>query len=429
MDKIYVTGGTPLNGTITISGSKNAALPLMATSLLTADTITLSNVPHIADISTMAHLLLQHGTNLLIDASGGNGGHLGGVIQLTSDNINNIEAPYDLVRKMRASVLVLGPLLARFGKARVSLPGGCAIGTRPIDMHLKALTELGAVIELTEGYIDAHVPGGKLTGTDIHFGKISVGATENALMAATLATGTTTIHNAAKEPEITDLANCLVSMGANIDGIGTHTLTINGVESLHGTHYKVICDRIEAGTFMMAAAATRGTLTLEEVDLDVMTATIELLKDIGVHISTPADNTLKVDAHNATLSPKNVSTEAYPGFATDLQAQYMALMLTIDGSCIIEETIFENRFMHVAELSRMGADILIEGYKATVHGGKPLKNAELMATDLRASVCLVIAALAAQGDSVINRMYHIDRGYERIEEKLAKCGAKIRRAR
>ena len=427
MDKIRITGGVPLKGVVQISGSKNAALPLMATSLLTEEPLQLSNLPHIADIATMANLLVQHGTELTLDGCVDNGGHSGDVIKLHSHNITSLEAPYDIVSTMRASVLVLAPLLARFGRARVSLPGGCAIGSRPIDMHLKALIQMGAEIALEDGYINASV-NGRLKGAEIGFEKVSVGATENMLMAATLADGTTILRNAAKEPEVTDLAHCLVQMGAHIEGIGTDTLTIEGVRALHGTCYSVIPDRIEAGTYMIAAAITGGDVEIRGVHRESMAATIEKLSEMGIQIDWLNDQALRVISR-APIQSVNLITQPYPGFATDLQAQLMALMTVAQGTSVVTETIFENRFMHASELTRMGADIMIDGHTAIVKGIKQLKGAQLMATDLRASVSLVIAALAAEGETVINRMYHIDRGYERIEEKLIACGARIERLR
>jgi UDP-N-acetylglucosamine 1-carboxyvinyltransferase len=424
MDKVRVTGGNPLVGVIDISGAKNAALPLMAASLLSAGPLKLFNMPHLVDIATMANLLVQHGVGFELDGVSKQGGSSGQVITLNAENITSFEAPYSIVRKMRASVLVLGPLLARFGQAKVSLPGGCAIGTRPIDLHLKALEQMGAVIELEEGYINAHVKG-RLKGADIYFDKVSVGASENILMAATLADGQTIMRNAAKEPEVTDLANCLVAMGAKIEGIGTDTLVINGVKKLHGAEYSVISDRIEAGTYMIAAAITDGDIEIRGIDADIMRSTIAKLEEAGVSITETKDG-MRVKRKNGGIHSVNVTTEPYPGFPTDMQAQFMALMCIADGTSIINETIFENRYMHVSELSRMGADIVVEGHTAIVKG-KPLKAAEIMATDLRASVSLVLAALVADGTTKIGRMYHIDRGYERIEEKLAVVGADIDR--
>ncbi|MDA0782343.1 MAG: UDP-N-acetylglucosamine 1-carboxyvinyltransferase [Rickettsiales bacterium] len=424
MDKIKINGGIPLKGEVKIGGAKNAALPLMAAAMLTEGRLKLNNLPHIADISTMANLLVQHGVDMELDAVEGSAG--GGIISLCAKNIKSFEAPYDIVRKMRASVLVLGPLLARFGDAKVSLPGGCAIGTRPIDLHLQAFEKMGAKIELEEGYIKASVKG-KLRGAEIHFEKVSVGATENVMMAACLADGETTIINAAQEPEVVDLAQCLVKMGAKITGIGTGTLKIEGLEKLNGAEHSVISDRIEAGSYMIAAAITNGDIRLHGVDLSIMESTIERLTAAGVLIEELSDNSVRAARKQDKLKSVDAITLPYPGFPTDMQAQFMALMCLAEGNSIINETIFENRFMHVSELTRMGADISIEGHKALVKGVTELKGAELMATDLRASVSLVLAALAAKGQTVINRVYHIDRGYERIEEKMMMLGADIER--
>lgn len=424
MDKIRINGGKRLKGVVKIGGAKNAALPLMVSSLLTEETLKLNNLPHIVDIATMANLLIQHGADLVLDGMEGNA--CGGVISLTAKNINNLQAPYDIVSKMRASVLVLGPLLARFGEAKVSLPGGCAIGTRPIDLHLQAFEKMGAKIELEEGYIKASI-NGRLKGAEIHFEKVSVGATENVLTAACLADGETTIINAAKEPEVVDLANCLVAMGAKITGIGTDTLKITGMEKLHGAEHSVISDRIEAGTYIIAAAITDGDIELTDVNIEIMDSTIERLGAAGVLIERTGTSSLRARRKEEGLKSVDALTLPYPGFPTDMQAQFMALMCVAEGRSIISETIFENRFMHVSELARMGAEISIEGHRATVTGVNELKGAELMATDLRASVSLVLAALAAHGETLISRVYHIDRGYERIEEKLMILGADIER--
>lgn len=429
MDKVRVIGGNRLQGTIPISGAKNAALPLMAACLLTEEPLILSNLPHLMDIATMANLLIQHGADMKLEGCAQDGGSAGQVVSLQAKTIKSVEAPYDIVRKMRASVLVLGPLLARCGQARVSLPGGCAIGTRPIDLHLKAFEQMGAVIELEGGYINAHVKG-KLQGADITFEKVSVGATENLLMAASLAEGKTILRNAAQEPEIGDLAHCLVAMGAKITGIDTPTLEIDGVDHLHGAEYAVIADRIEAGTYMVAAAITGGDITLTGLRNDTVGSTIDVLRQAGARCDIVGANSVRVRApEDGIIRPVNITTEPYPGFPTDMQAQLMALMTIAEGKSIIDETIFENRFMHVSELCRMGAHIAIEGHRATVTGTRELKAAQIMATDLRASVSLILAALAATGETVINRMYHIDRGYERIEEKLAAVGAEIVRFR
>jgi UDP-N-acetylglucosamine 1-carboxyvinyltransferase len=418
MDKICIRGGVPLEGVIPIGGAKNAALPLMAASLLTAETLTLKNVPALADIATMANLLVQHGVSV---ERGGD------VVELSAAHITSSTAPYDLVRKMRASVLVLGPLLARCGRARVSLPGGCAIGTRPVDLHIRGLQRLGAEVELREGYIDARAPKG-LRGAEIAFLAVSVGATENLLMAAALAEGETLLINAAREPEITDLANCLVAMGARIEGIGSDRLRIIGVPRLHGTAHSIIPDRIETGTYIMAAAATDGEVRLTNTSLESVASVVRTLESAGVEVSETA-NGLIVRRHAERLGGVDIMTEPYPGFATDLQAQAMALMAIADGSSMITETIFENRFMHVPELARMGANITVHRASALVRGVPRLMGAPVMATDLRASVSLVIAGLVAAGETVINRVYHLDRGYERLEEKLAACGARIERLR
>jgi UDP-N-acetylglucosamine 1-carboxyvinyltransferase len=424
MDKIRIKGGVPLAGVIPIGGAKNAALPLMAASLLTPDRLSLENVPDLADIATMANLLVQHGVAVTMDEGGGNGGH---ALGLSAAHITSTTAPYDLVRKMRASILVLGPLLARCGRARVSLPGGCAIGPRPVDLHIKGLQRLGAEVELRGGYIDARAPKG-LRGAEIAFPAVSVGATENLLMAATLADGETLLINAAREPEITDLALCLEAMGARIDGIGTDRLSIVGVGQLHGTVHPIIPDRIETGTYIMAAAATDGEVRLTGTRFDLVAAAARALEGAGVEVTATADG-LRVRRRARLIEGVDVMTEPYPGFPTDLQAQIMALMTIARGAAMITETIFENRFMHVPELARMGANINVHGASALVRGVPGLMGAPVMATDLRASVSLVVAGLVAAGETVINRVYHLDRGYERLEEKLAACGARIERLR
>lgn len=423
MDKIKITGGVPLKGTIRISGSKNAALPLMATSLLTSETLRLDNVPQLADIRTMCELLGLLGVSIEDNRVSDGAGDLA----FAANSLTSTVAPYDLVRKMRASVLVLGPLLARLGHAEVSLPGGCAIGTRPVDLHLSGLEAMGAEIELAEGYIKARAPKG-LKGAEVLFSNVSVGATENLMMAAALAQGETRLVNAAREPEIVDLANCLMSMGAQIEGAGSDVITIKGVPSLNGARHSVIPDRIETGTFVMAAAISDGDLQLEGARPDHLEKPFQVLRHAGVAIE-PNDNGLRVYRANGPLQGTDIMTEAFPGFATDLQAQFMALMATAEGASMITETIFENRFMHVPELTRMGADITVHGASALVRGQKRLKAAPVMATDLRASVSLVLAALAAEGKTELNRVYHLDRGYERIEEKLAACGASIARSK
>lgn len=436
MDKLRITGGKPLHGKIIIGGAKNAALPLMAATLLTREKVTLDNVPYLADITTMAKLLVQHGAQLCLrDTAPGtlfapaSPGHYSRELSLACETISNIVAPYDLVRTMRASILVLGPILAREGRVRVSLPGGCAIGARPVDLHLKAMEALGAKITLEEGYVEAVAPEGGLIGGDVYFEKVSVGATENVLMAASLARGTTVIHNAAREPEITDLAHMLVSMGADISGIGTSIITVKGVAALHGTHYRIIPDRIETGSFLCAIALAGGEVELIDARPETLRIVIDYLKDIGVEIEE-TETTLKVKRDlKKPLKRKDITTAPFPDFPTDMQAQLMTVLTQAEGDSILCETIFENRFMHVPELARMGAKISIDGHCATVHGSTPLKGAPVMATDLRASVSLVIAALAADGLTTISRIYHLDRGYERLEEKLSACGAMIHRVR
>ena len=427
MDKIRIIGGAQLRGSIVIGGAKNAALALMPACLLTDETLHLSNIPHLADITTMAHLLAQHGVAMVMNGHDSEkGGHTGRVLELNANSITSTTAPYDLVRKMRASVLVLGPLLARCGEAKVSLPGGCAIGTRPVDLHLKAMEQLGAKVEVEGGYIVATVPGGRLKGAPVIFPQVTVGGTENTLLAAVLADGETVISNAAREPEVCDLANCLVAMGAKIEGIGSGTLRVQGVERLHGAHYSVLPDRIETGTYAVAAAITRGKVELVGARIDLMESVNKILTDCGVKISATASGML-VDAEMAKLTGVDIMTEPYPGFPTDMQAQLMALMSTADGASMITESIFENRFMHVPELARMGARVNVHGASAIIRGVPRLSGAPVMATDLRASSSLVLAGLAAEGETVVNRVYHLDRGYERLEAKLAACGARIER--
>lgn len=424
MDRIRIVGGTPLKGIIPIGGAKNAALTLMPASLLTDGTLTLSNLPHLVDITTMANLLAQHGVLMALNGDSRNGGHTGRVLELTANTITNTTAPYDLVRRMRASVLVLGPLLARCGQARVSLPGGCAIGTRPVDLHLKALEQMGAKIELEGGYISAQV-NGRLKGAHIIFPQVTVGGTENLLMAATLAEGETVLANAAREPEVSDLAHCLVAMGAKIEGIGTGTLRIQGQDKLHGAEYSVVPDRIETGTYAVAAAITRGDVELVGTRIDLMESVVKTLRECGVTVEeTPRG--MRVAALNG-INGTDIMTEPFPGFPTDMQAQLMALLTTANGASMITETIFENRYMHVPELMRMGARINVHGSSAIVRGVPKLSGAQVMATDLRASSSLILAGLAAEGETVVNRVYHLDRGYERVEEKLAACGAQIER--
>ncbi|MBL0317998.1 MAG: UDP-N-acetylglucosamine 1-carboxyvinyltransferase [Alphaproteobacteria bacterium] len=426
MDRIRIRGGNRLVGTIPIAGAKNAALPIMAASLLSAEPLTLTNIPHLVDIITMANLLGQHGTSFTLSGDLEPGGAAGRALTLHTKDITSYIAPYDIVRKMRASVLVLGPLLARYGEAKVSLPGGCAIGTRPIDMHLKALEQMGAVITLEGGYVHAHVPQ-RLKGCEIQFDKVSVGATENLVMAATLADGVTTIHNAAKEPEVTDLIHCLKQMGAKIEGIGTSNLVIEGVTSLRPATHHVVADRIEAGTFAAAAVITGGDILLAHIQPDIMTATLEKFQEAGAEIIIN-DKGIRIRRDSSSpILPCDLTTSPYPSFPTDMQAQMMALFALSNGASIIKETIFENRFMHVSELTRMGANITITGNAALIRGVPDLQGAEVMATDLRASVSLILAGLVAQGETYINRVYHLDRGYERIEVKLRACGADIER--
>jgi UDP-N-acetylglucosamine 1-carboxyvinyltransferase len=417
MDRIRIRGGKPLHGTIPISGAKNATLPLMTAALLSDGPLVLENAPDLADIATMRALLAQHGLSVEHDK-------VARTITLAGA-ANNLEAPYDIVRKMRASVLVLGPLVARFGRAKVSLPGGCAIGTRPVDLHLKGLEQMGAAITLDRGYIEAKAPPGGLKGTKIIFPQVSVGATENLLMAACLADGVTELVNAAQEPEIGDLAMCLMRMGARIEGIGTAKLVIEGGRSLGAATHPIIPDRIEAGTFACAAAITGGTVLLQGARMVDFGAVARVLRDAGVDVAERHDG-LQVSRLNG-LHGTDVMTEPFPGFATDMQAQFMALMCVADGASMITETIFENRFMHVPELMRMGARIKYHGQSAIVRGVPRLSGAPVMATDLRASVSLVLAGLAAQGETIVNRVYHLDRGYEAVERKLAAVGADIER--
>jgi len=416
MDRIRIRGGRRLAGSVPISGAKNAVLALMPAALA-GGPLTLTNVPDLADTRTMAALLAQHGVEVDHDRAKG-------IVRL-SGAAENLEAPYDIVRKMRASVLVLGPLVARYGQARVSLPGGCAIGTRPVDLHLKGLEAMGATIDLAGGYIDARAPAGGLRGAKIIFPQVSVGATENLLLAAVLAKGESELVNAAREPEIEDLALCLMRMGARIEGIGTGTLRVEGVEDLAGATHRVLADRIEAGTYACAAAITGGELLLEGARLDHLGAVARVLREAGVGLHEDQRG-LHVTRMNG-LHGVDVQTDPFPGFATDMQAQFMALMAIADGASMITETIFENRFMHVPELSRMGARINFHGASAIVRGVPRLSGAPVMATDLRASVSLVLAGLAAEGETIVNRVYHLDRGYERVEAKLAAVGADIER--
>lgn len=426
MDRIRVTGGRRLEGTIPISGAKNAALPLMIASLLTPQTLTLENVPQLADVVQLGRILGNHGVDIAIAGKRqGQSPHQGQTYHITAREIVDTTAPYEMVSRMRASFWVLGPLVARMGAAKVSLPGGCAIGTRPVDLYLEALQALGAKIDLENGYVIADAKSG-LTGGRIVFPKVSVGATHTALMAASLAKGETVLENAAREPEVADVAECLVKMGAKIEGIGTATLRVQGVEDLKSATHTVLPDRIETGTYAMAAAVTGGDVMLENARADLLEAALDVLRQAGVEV-TPTNSGIRVARNGAGLKPVKVETQPFPGFPTDLQAQLMALMSVADGTSSIRETIFENRFMHVQELARLGADIDLDGDLAQVSGVKSLRGAQVMATDLRASVSLVIAGLAAEGDTIINRVYHLDRGFERIEEKLGNCGASIER--
>lgn len=423
MDKIIIRGGKRLSGSVPVSGAKNAALTLLPCALLTDEAVTLRNLPRLADIDGFQHLMNQFGVSTAI--AGARPEDFGRVMTLQATRLTSTVAPYDLVRKMRASILVLGPLLARAGEATVSLPGGCAIGNRPIDLHLKALEAFGAQIELAAGYVRAIAPDGGLPGGRYSFPVVSVGATENALMAAVLAKGTSTLHNAAREPEIVDLCNLLVAMGADIEGIGTSDLTIHGVPRLHGATYMVMPDRIEAGSYACAAAITGGEVTLQGARIEDMDTTVQALRDAGVSVEAVRGG-IHVAA-DGDLRPVTISTAPYPGFATDMQAQLMAMLCLAKGTSVLTETIFENRYMHVPELNRMGARIETSGRTAVVHGVDALSGAEVMATDLRASMSLVIAGLAAAGETQVHRLYHLDRGYERLEEKLALLGADVER--
>ncbi len=414
MEAILIEGGAPLNGTIKTGGSKNAALPLMAACLLAEGPARLTNIPRLKDIKTMADLLRKLGAEIQSDADR---------LDFNCDGVNNLEAPYDLVRTMRASVLVLGPLVARWGKARVSLPGGCAIGERPIDQHLRGLEKLGAKIKLEHGYVEASAK--RLKGARVVFDMQTVGGTENLLMAATLAEGTTILENVAREPEIVDLANFLIAMGAKIQGAGSDVITIEGVRSLRGAEHAVIADRIEAGTFLIAAAIAGGDVTVTDCVVQHQEPLIEKLRECGVDVR-PDGTQIRIRMQGRP-KPVNFRTLPYPGFPTDMQAQLMALLCRSTGASVIAETVFENRFMHVSELRRMGADITVDGRSATVTGVKKLTGAPVMASDLRASAALILAGLAAEGKTQVNRIYHLDRGYERIEKKLSALGAKVER--
>ena len=426
MDRISISGGRPLNGTIPISGAKNAALPLIIASLLTSDRLTLKNVPNLADVTLLTRILRNHGLDLTIDGKRADPSpYLGETMHLTARDIVDTTAPYELVSRMRASFWVLGPLLARCGEARVSMPGGCAIGTRPVDLHLMGMKALGAEIDIDGGYVVAKAPRG-LHGGRVVFPKVSVGATHNVMMAASLAKGETVIENAAREPEIGDVAECLIKMGAKIEGLGTKTLSIQGASRLEGAVHTVLPDRIETGTYAFAVAAAGGEVELKGARKSLLEAAFAALEKTGVAI-TETDTGVRVARNGGALAPITIETQPFPGFPTDLQAQMMALMTKAKGTSTIRETIFENRFMHVQELVRLGADIQLQGDTATVRGVKTLRGAKVMATDLRASVSLVIAGLMAEGQTTINRVYHLDRGFERLEQKLSGCGASIER--
>jgi UDP-N-acetylglucosamine 1-carboxyvinyltransferase len=414
MQKLAIQGGTPLRGEVRISGAKNAALPIMCASLLTADVLRLTNLPDLHDVGTMRKLLQQMG--VAAEAATGE-------ITFRGDKVGNWEAPYDMVKTMRAAILVLGPLVTRFGEARVSLPGGCAIGSRPVDLHIKGLQAMGAEITIEHGYI--HAKAKRLKGARIFFDIVSVTGTENLMMAAALADGVTVLENAAREPEVVDLANCLRAMGARITGDGTDAITITGVERLHGATHRIMPDRIESGTFLVAAVATGGSITLRETRADILETVLEKLTEAGAQIRVAGD-TIHLEM-NGRPKALNVRTAPHPAFPTDMQAQFMALNCIAEGSAMVVETIFENRFMHVQELRRLGAQIEVEGNTSVVRGVGHLEGATVMATDLRASACLVIAGLVAQGETVIDRIYHLDRGYEHIENKLSLLGANIRR--
>jgi len=417
MDKLQITGGATLDGSIRISGAKNAALPILMSTLLAEGTTSIGNVPHLHDVTTTLELLGILGNSVTLDERM--------TVEIDTSTIHSFEAPYDLVKTMRASILVLGPLLARFGQADVSLPGGCAIGSRPVDLHIKGLQAMGGEIEVTDGYVKARAPNG-LTGAHIFMDVVSVGATENLLMAATLAKGTSIIENAAREPEVVDLANCLIAMGAKISGVGTNTLTIEGVDKLTGCHHDVMPDRIETGTYLIAAAITGGKIRLRDTDPEIIESVLLKLEESGAEIKTGKD-WIELDMKGKRPKAIDITTAPYPGFPTDMQAQFTALNIVAEGTGIITETIFENRFMHVSELQRMGADITIQGNSAICKGVDKLSGAQVMATDLRASASLVLAGLVAGGDTLVGRIYHIDRGYDCIEEKLQLLGATIKR--
>lgn len=428
MDRIKITGGAELKGDIPISGAKNAALPLMIASLLTGERLTLKNVPNLADVNQLARILRNHGVDLAVDGKrAGTGEILGDTFHLTAREIVDTTAPYEMVSRMRASFWVLGPLVARERQARVSLPGGCAIGTRPVDLHLAGLKQLGADIDIDQGYVVARAPSG-LHGAHITFPKVSVGATHNVLLAAALAKGETVIENAAREPEVGDVALCLTRMGVEIDGIGTSTLRVQGRDQLSGAIHTVLPDRIETGTFAFAVAATGGDVTLNGTRSELLSSAFDVLRETGTSVEDVAGG-VRVYRNGGGIAPVTIETQPFPGFPTDLQAQMMALMARSSGTSVIRETIFENRFMHVQELARLGADIQLHGDTATIKGVGELHGAPVMATDLRASVSLVIAGLMAEGETMINRVYHLDRGFEQLESKLSRCGAGIERVR
>ena len=416
MAKILISGGEPLHGEVGISGAKNAVLPILASCLLADEPVAISNVPHLHDVTTFIELLGQMGTQLTLDDRM--------KMQIDPRSTDRYFAPYDLVRTMRASILVLGPLVARFGEAEVSLPGGCAIGSRPVDQHIRGLEALGATVVVENGYIKAKAK--RLKGARIAMDMVTVTGTENIMMAATLASGTTIIENAAQEPEVVDLANCLIAMGAQIEGAGTSTMVIHGVERLHGAEYEVLPDRIETGTFLVGAAMTGGKVRARNARASTLEAVLSKLEDAGAHISTGPD-WIELDMQGRRPKAVNITTAPYPAFPTDMQAQFTALNCIAEGVGVITETVFENRFMHAHELQRLGADIRLEGNTAIIQGVAKMSGAPIMATDLRASACLVLAGLVAQGDTTVDRVYHIDRGYENIEEKLGVLGAKIRR--
>src|SRR5437773_1117602 len=426
MDRIRIVGGRPLRGTIPISGAKNATLPLMIASLLTEDTLVLENVPRLADVTQLQRILGNHGVDITLNGKRpGDGEYQGQTLSLSAKNIVDTTAPYELVSKMRASFWVIGPLIARMGRARVSMPGGCAIGTRPVDLLIMALAQLGAEIEIDGGYVVARAPNG-LEGGEIRFPKVTVSGTHTAIMAASLARGSSLVENAACEPEIVDLADCLNKMGARISGAGTPRIEIEGVARLNGARHRVLPDRIETGTYAMAVAMTGGDVMLENARPELLQAALDVLGQAGVEV-TPTNHGIRIARNGSGLMPVDVTTAPFPGFPTDLQAQLMALMTRARGTSRITETIFENRFMHVQELARLGAHIHLDGEVATVEGVDRLKGAPVMATDLRASVSLVIAALAAEGETMVNRDYHLDRGFERLEDKLSRCGAMVER--